>query len=261
MTPQPGDFVLLWSPQHKLFIRLQPELEPGRRFSTHLGDLELDELLRTPYGGRVRTHLGHEFVVLRATLVDFLLHGIERRTQIIYPKDSGYVVLKLGLEAGRRALEVGTGSGALTAVLAQAVAPTGRVYSYEREARFLETARRNLERLGLLNVVELKLKDAEGGVDEREVDAAFIDSREPWRCFPAVYEALRGGAPLGLLVPTTNQAAQALAELERAGFVDVEMLEILVRFYKPVPERLRPQDVMTGHTGYLIFARKALARP
>ena len=254
MTPRPGEFILLWSPQHRLFVRP----EPGKTFSTHLGELSFDELLQTPYGGRVKTHLGHEFVVLRATLVDFLLHGITRRTQIVYPKDGAYIALRLGLRAGSRVLEIGTGSGALTAVFAQAVAPTGRVYSYEREERFLETARRNLETLGLLDVVELKLKDAEEGVDERDVDAAFIDSREPWRCFPAVYEALQGGASLGLLVPTTNQVSQALQALTAAGFVDLEVLEILLRFYKPVPERLRPQDVMTAHTGYLIFARKAL---
>jgi tRNA (adenine57-N1/adenine58-N1)-methyltransferase len=31
---------------------------------------------------------------------------------------------------------------------------------------------------------------------------------------------------------------------------------LLLRQYKPVPERLRPADTMVGHTGYLIFARK-----
>jgi tRNA (adenine57-N1/adenine58-N1)-methyltransferase len=33
-------------------------------------------------------------------------------------------------------------------------------------------------------------------------------------------------------------------------------MEILIRQYKPVANRLRPQDRMVAHTGYLIFARK-----
>jgi hypothetical protein len=35
----------------------------------------------------------------------------------------------------------------------------------------------------------------------------------------------------------------------------VEVEENLLRRYKAIPGRLRPQDVMVGHTGYLIFAR------
>lgn len=40
--------------------------------------------------------------------------------------------------------------------------------------------------------------------------------------------------------------------------IDVE--EILTRRYKPVADRLRPQDRMVAHTGFLIFAR-AIVKP
>jgi tRNA (adenine57-N1/adenine58-N1)-methyltransferase len=40
--------------------------------------------------------------------------------------------------------------------------------------------------------------------------------------------------------------------------VDVE--EIITRRYKPVADRLRPQDRMIAHTGFLIFAR-AIVKP
>jgi tRNA (adenine57-N1/adenine58-N1)-methyltransferase len=36
----------------------------------------------------------------------------------------------------------------------------------------------------------------------------------------------------------------------------IEVEELLLRKYKPVPQRLRPEDRMVAHTGYLIFARK-----
>jgi tRNA (adenine57-N1/adenine58-N1)-methyltransferase len=34
------------------------------------------------------------------------------------------------------------------------------------------------------------------------------------------------------------------------------VLEILLRKYKTVADRLRPDDRMVAHTGYLIFGRK-----
>ena len=37
---------------------------------------------------------------------------------------------------------------------------------------------------------------------------------------------------------------------------DIQVEELLLRQYKPVAQRLRPVDIMTAHTGYLVFARK-----
>jgi len=56
-------------------------------------------------------------------------------------------------------------------------------------------------------------------------------------------------------VPTANQVSDLLQAL-RQGFGDVEVMEILFRRYKTVAARLRPEDRMVGHTGYLLFARK-----
>jgi len=57
------------------------------------------------------------------------------------------------------------------------------------------------------------------------------------------------------LVPTVNQVQDLLEGLENNYFYEQEIIEILIRKYKPVPERLRPDDKMVAHTGYLIFAR------
>ena len=35
----------------------------------------------------------------------------------------------------------------------------------------------------------------------------------------------------------------------------------MLRYYKTEPNRIRPEDVMIGHTGYLIFAVKTLPLP
>ena len=38
-------------------------------------------------------------------------------------------------------------------------------------------------------------------------------------------------------------------------FADVSVEELLLRRYKPVGDRLRPEDDMAGHTGYMLHAR------
>ena len=56
-------------------------------------------------------------------------------------------------------------------------------------------------------------------------------------------------------MPTANQVSETLQAL-RQGFGDVEVMEIMFRKYKTLAARLRPEDRMIGHTGYLLFARK-----
>ncbi|MCC6049006.1 MAG: tRNA (adenine-N1)-methyltransferase, partial [Thermodesulfobacterium sp.] len=209
------------------------------------------------YGDKVLGKKGALFFILKPTIYDFIMN-IERQTQIIYPKDVGYILLKLDVGPGKKVLECGTGSGALTLAFAYAVGEEGRVITYEKEERFFQLAKRNLERFGLAHRVELKLKEVVDSFDETDVDALFLDVREPWLLLKPAWDALKPGHPLGILVPTTNQVSQVLTHLLSLPFKDVEVLEILVRRYKPNPERLRPEDRMVAHTGYLIFTKKVL---
>ncbi|MCD6319747.1 MAG: tRNA (adenine-N1)-methyltransferase [Candidatus Desulfofervidaceae bacterium] len=255
MTWQLKDFVLLLSPQGKRFL---VQVEP-RKFSTHLGELDLEQLTHIPQGGVIYTHKGVPFVTLKPTLYDFI-HHLKRRTQIVYPKELGYILMRLGIGPGSRVIECGAGSGALTMTLAWWVRPTGCVYAYEREERFAHLCQENLVWAGLLEWVEIKVKDIETGFEEKEVDAVFLDVKTPWLYLPQAWDALKGGCVLGILVPTTNQVSEVLKALDNLPFTDIEVLEILLRRYKTVAERLRPQDRMVAHTGYLMFARKMLRK-
>lgn len=136
------------------------------------------------------------------------------------------------------------------------VGPTGRVISYEREEKFALLAQQNLKRVGLDQRVTFKVKDVREGFEEKGVDALFLDLRTPWEYLDQAYGALGGGKTLGILVPTTNQVSQVLEKMEQRDFACPEVCETLLRYYKPNAERLRPQDRMVAHTGFLIFARK-----
>ncbi|NLS78964.1 MAG: tRNA (adenine-N1)-methyltransferase [Chloroflexi bacterium] len=248
---QEGDLALLIGPDKRRFII---RLVPGQERHTHRGVIKHDDLIGQPYGREVQTHIGQAFMVLRPSLHDLIMN-VKRITQIIYPKEIGHILLKLSVGPGSRIIEAGTGSGGLTLALAHMVRPAGRVYSYEERPEMSKAAARNLERVGLAEYVELKVRDIGLGFDEREVDALFLDVREPWMYLAQAKEALATGGFFGSLVPTTNQVQDLLQHLEYHRFSDIEVLEILVRGYKPVPERLRPTDRMIAHTGFLIFAR------
>jgi tRNA (adenine57-N1/adenine58-N1)-methyltransferase len=250
---QENDLVLLIGQDRKQFVvRLQPE----GQLQTHRGCINHDDLLGQPLGREIHSHLGYPFVALEPSTHD-LIRLIKRTTQIMYPKDIGYALLKLNVMPGSRVIEAGTGSGGLALALARAVRPDGRLYSYEIRPDILRLAQKNLESLGLSGAVDLKLRDIAEGFDETGVDALFLDVRRPWAFLPQVVEALKSGGFFGSILPTANQVAELVRELEvQQTFGHIEVEEILVRPYKAVPSRLRPVDRMVAHTGYLIFARK-----
>lgn len=246
-----SDVVLLFSADQKRYL---VTLARGATLHTHLGAFAHDDMLGRDLGDVVYSQLNNPALLLEPSLNDMMAH-LKRVTQIVYPKDAAWLVHRLNLHAGSRVIEAGTGSGALTTALAWAVAPAGMVYSYEARPDIHHLARRSLERSGLLPFVHLHLAAIDKGFEETEVDALFLDVRDPWRHLPAAARALRRAGFFASLVPTTNQVTDLLNGLEQNGFVDVTVEEVLLRGYKPVPERLRPEDSMVAHTGYLAAAR------
>jgi tRNA (adenine57-N1/adenine58-N1)-methyltransferase len=251
---QEGDLVQLVGRDHKYrLVRLQS----GAELHTHRGFLKHDDMIGKPWGARVDSHIGRPFYLLPPSLHD-VLRDTKRSSQIIFPKDIGYILLKLSIAPGITVIEAGTGSGALTTALATAVGPQGRVISYDSRSDMQSLARKNLEQLGLEGRVEFRLKDISGGFDESDVPSLFLDVPVPHEYIGQARAALRPGGFFGSIVPTTNQVCLLLAALERHEFEFVEVSELSLRYYKPVPERLRPTDRMVAHTGYLIFARPVL---
>lgn len=251
---EPGDLVLLLGGDRKPFFLRATD---GGELQTHHGVVRHAAILGQPWGTDVRSHLGYTFLILPPTLHDILLY-LRRQSQIIFPKDLGYILLRLSAGPGKTILEAGTGSGGLTTALAWMVGPQGRVISYDRREDMQILARQNLERVGLEPQVTLKQRDISDGFDETDADALFLDLPDPQLFLPQVRAALRNGAPLGAILPTANQVSELLEALDRNGFGFIEVCEIMLRFYKTVPARLRPVDRMVAHTGYLVFARALL---
>ncbi len=225
------------------------------KLHTHLGILDCKSLVGKDYGTRVLTTLNDELVVLKPTLEDIIMK-FSRRTQVIYPKDIGMIIVKCGIHSGSRVFEAGTGSGAATAAMAYIVAPEGHVFSYDINEEFQSVARRNLERFGLSGHVTLKRQDAKMGVEERELDAALLDIGDPWELVKPVKEALAPSAILAGICPTMNQAERLVETLHDEGFVATETLELIARDIEARTGMTRPSMFMVAHTAYLVFGRK-----
>jgi tRNA (adenine57-N1/adenine58-N1)-methyltransferase len=247
-----GDLAELVGLRHKHFILT---LKAGSKFESHRGILLHDDLIGRPWGTQVFSHLGAPFFLIQPLLADLLV-DLPRSTQILYPKDIGFILVTLGIGPGKRIVEAGTGSGSMTIAAAFAVGADGHVTTYEVREDMQNLARKNLERVGLAARVDFKLRDIRQGMDETDADAFFLDVPNPWDYTRQVRATLKPGGSLGTIVPTFNQVEDLLPALRQDGFAFVEVCEILLRYYKPEPARLRPVDRMVAHTGFLVFGRR-----
>ena len=247
-----GDLAQLVGLRHKHFILT---LQAGAKFETHRGILQHDDLIGKPWGTQVFSHIGSPFFLLQPSLAD-LITELPRTTQILYPKDIGFILVTMGIGPGQTVLEAGTGSGSMTTALAYAVGPAGRVISYEVKPDVQNLARKNLTRFGLEASVDFKLRDIGQGFDESDVDSFFLDVPNPYDYLEQVRSTLKPGGHLCCLIPTFNQVEKTLQALRQTRFAFVEVCELLLRYYKAEPARIRPTDRMVAHTGFLVFARR-----
>jgi len=249
-----GDDVLLYLDRKRTYL---VRVEKEKSFHTHKGFLQLDELIGKEYGARVASSMNTEFVALKPTLRDYVFK-IRRKTQITYPKDIALILMFSNAGPGSQIVEAGTGTGALTTALAYHIRPTGHVYTYEIRPEFIKLAEKNLERARVSEYVTVKKKDITEGIDEKDMDAVILDLATPWLAIPQTYKALKGSGLLVSFSPTIDQVQKTVTALEENNFVDIQTVECLMRGMQIAKGKTRPQTLMTGHTGYITHARKAL---
>lgn len=248
---QEGDLAALVSTKTNYFIF---RLEHGGSFQTHRGVIPHDKLIGMKWGCEVFSHTGSPFYLIKPGIYE-ILSTTKRNTQIMYPKDIGFILMKMNIIPGTNVIEAGTGSGGLTQILSLMAGKEGHVFSYERREEMTNLARKNLEKMGWGDNVTFYTRDIEAGFEQKDMDAVFLDLPNPYDYIPQVKAALIPGGYFGALLPTTNQVSKLLLELRRNTFEFVDVCEIIMRFYQAEAEKFRPVDRMVAHTGYLIFAR------
>ncbi len=235
-------------------------IKSGKRFwtdgskdlHTHLGYIKKENL---EPGRIVESHKGELFVVFEDSFSD-LLRFLKRGPQAAHSKDIGAILSITGISSGWKVLEAGSGSGILTSYLANAVKPDGKVYSYEIREEFLQIAKKNVEKLGLSDYVEFKLKDVTESVDERELDAIILDIGDPWNAIDNAWGALKVGGWLVVLLPNITSVDKLLRSCKNRFLIE-KILEVNSREWMWKENGvLRPKSTQIVHTEFLIFLRK-----
>lgn len=130
---------------------------------------------------------------------------------ISQPYIVAYMLETLKLKQSDRVLEVGTGCGYQTAILAELV---DHVYSIERLSDLLLKARKNLKGLGYRNIT-LKLGDGTLGWPERApFDAIVVAAGSPQVPRPYLEQSSEAGR---VIVPVGNEMVQELILSRRQG--------------------------------------------
>jgi protein-L-isoaspartate(D-aspartate) O-methyltransferase len=124
----------------------------------------------------------------------------------------------LALQAGDRVLEIGTGSGYVTALLSLLCA---EVYSVERHARLAVSAESTLQRLGYRNV-KIRVGDGREGWAEYAPFEAILVSAATAEMPPALFDQLgEGGRMVAPIGPPSSQELQLIRKVDGQAEVTV----------------------------------------
>ncbi len=148
---------------------------------THIGIIKHADAIGKEYGSKLITNKDKYVYLLKPTMYDYIMK-IQHGTQIVYPKDLGYIVARAGIQNNQKIVEIGTGSASLTSFVASIVKPRGHVYTFDVNENFMKIAAKNLKKCGMEKYVtqeNLDIKTVKK-VPITDADVAIIDLGDPW---------------------------------------------------------------------------------
>jgi len=249
-----GDFVLFFYDHSKKWLM---KVSKKEQFHSHIGVIKHSDAIGKQFGSRLVTNKDKYVYALPPNIHDYIMK-MQHGTQIVYPKDLGYIAARTGLQSGQKVVEIGTGSGSLTTFLASIVNPKGHVYTFDVEPKFMKIAKKNIEKAGMEEFVTMKKFDIKKAKRNpvTNVDLAIIDLGDPWTVIPQVRKMLKGGGTVMAICPTMNQLEKLAAAFVKNEFSDIESTEHILRHIDAREGKTRHSFRGVGHTTYLAFARK-----
>jgi len=233
--------------------------------SSYLVNLE-SEILDIPNFGRFASksiskqeeYVDFEFMGKKCTLVGHSLEDIhsnlKRGPQIISPKDIAWLIYKSGISTGDTVIEVGSGSAALTVSLAQAIAPNGKVITFEANSRHYNIAKNNICMSPWQSLIDLRSSKLTPDNQVIKSSAVFLDIPNPHELVSWAKQSLTCGSFFISYLPTVNQVEVLVSALK--GWKEIEITEIIQRKWQSKMSALRPESTMIGHTGFIVSARR-----
>jgi tRNA (adenine57-N1/adenine58-N1)-methyltransferase catalytic subunit len=224
--------------------------DESRDFHTEFGSISKDTLKK---GGLIT--VGNERMrIYPATFADRYAR-LRRGVQIVTTKDVGMILAETGIDRDSVVLDIGFGSGAVSAYLARIAK---KVYAYDVSQENIDHGLRNLEELETPKNYTVKQGDAydEKTISEEGViDVFVLDVPEPWRALATARKALKQGGWFVAYTPCITQANQ-LADALRDDWQLVKCCELIEREWKVQGQAVRPVTKDFSHTAFLTFIRK-----
>ncbi len=227
--------------------------EKGNRYFWREGDIHSPQGVlkeKEIQSGRIKSHLGKEFIVFDAAFTD-QLEKIKRGPAIITQKDIGQIIAYTGIGQGTNVVDAGSGCGMLAAGMARVGA---QVTSYEIRKENVDLTRENCEFLGVK--VKVKEADISKGVDEKNVDVVTLDLPNPEKVLEHAEKALKSGGYCVCYIPNVTQIIRVMKEVKKREFVVEKVMETIEREWIVEGLRARPKTQMLGHTAFLVFLRR-----
>lgn len=254
LIKQNSPVLFYFNPSKKWLVKVSKKEE----LHTHIGILKHADAIGKEYGSKITTNKDKYVYLLKPTMYDYIMK-LQHGTQIVYPKDLGYIVARAGIQNGQKVVEIGTGSASLTSFVASIVKPRGHVYTFDVDENFMKIAAKNLKKSGMEKYVtqeNLDIKTAKK-LPITEADVALIDLGDPWTVIPQVRKMLKGSGAVFAICPTMNQLEKLTMSLVENEFTDIESTEHILRTIDAREGKTRHSFQGIGHTTYLCFARKA----
>jgi protein-L-isoaspartate(D-aspartate) O-methyltransferase len=201
------------------FQRDSPQQQREEMVRTQLVERGIRDL---PVLDAMRTVPRHEFLSesLRQYAYEDRPLPIGEEQTISQPYIVAAMLEQLALQAADRVLEVGTGSGYVTALLSLLCA---ELYSVERHAQLATTAESTLRRLKYRNL-HIRVGDGRQGWAEHAPFDAILVSAATAEMPPALFAQLReGGRMIAPVGPSSSQELQLILKVK--GQLVVKVLE------------------------------------
>jgi len=173
-----NDYVLFFYNDSKKWLL---KVSKKEQFHTHIGIIKHSDAIGKEFGTRLVTNKDKYVYLIKPTIYDFI-SKMRHGTQIVYPKDLGYIAARTGLQNGQNVVEIGTGSGSLTTFLASIVKPRGHVTTFDVEPKFMEIAKKNIEKANMTKYVTMKNLDIKTAkkIPITDADLVIVDLGDPW---------------------------------------------------------------------------------
>lgn len=202
---------------------------------------------------------GEEFTVYDLDALFFKEYA-NRTAQIIQPWDAAVIILYLSITPGKKILESGAGSGALSLAILKAIGESGQLTTIELDETNIKTARNNVAKATSVDNWTIVKADVESFNPEEKYDAVVLDIPEPWKVVGKLSTSIKSGGRICCYSPTYNQLEKNVKSLKQSGFEVFESIELLKHSILVRENATRPDNDIIGHTAFMTFAVKLSGR-